>query len=89
MLTVVWQSITRQYWPAGETARVDSAIEAAARRYPIARVSMEYPSTSGSAPLAELVVSGPAGMAARCLATVGDHGAPVQMLPGEFHIRVG
>jgi hypothetical protein len=89
VLTVVWQSITRQYWPAGETARVAEAVEAAAQRYPIARVTMEYPKASGSSPLAELVVSGPTGLAPRRLATVGDHGVPIQMLSGEFHTRVG
>lgn len=40
-LTVVWQSITRQYWPESESAAVDAAIDAARARLPIARITME------------------------------------------------
>jgi len=41
VLTVVWQSITRQYWPAEESAAVDAAIEEARARMPISHVTME------------------------------------------------
>lgn len=41
VLTVVWQSITQQYWPAGESAAVAAAIEEARTRMPVAHVSME------------------------------------------------
>ena len=47
-LTVVWHSITRQYWPAAETARVAEIIDAARSRMPLAHVSMEdAPTRSG------------------------------------------
>ena len=41
VLTVVWQSITEQYWPAAERTAVASTIRDARERIPIARVAME------------------------------------------------
>jgi len=41
VLTVVWQSITQQYWPEEESAAVAAAIEEARRRMPLVHVSME------------------------------------------------
>lgn len=41
VLTVVWESITRQYWPADESARVDALVAAARARMPLAHVTME------------------------------------------------
>lgn len=41
VVTVVWQSITQQYWPAEESAAVVDAIEEARTRMPVAQVSME------------------------------------------------
>lgn len=41
VLTVVWQSITQQYWPAPESAAVAEAIEEARSRMPVAHISME------------------------------------------------
>ena len=43
VLTVVWQSITRMYWPPDEGKRVDAAIAAARARFPLAHVTMEHP----------------------------------------------
>jgi hypothetical protein len=86
VLTVVWQSITLQYWPPGETSRVTGAIEAAARVRPVAHVSMEYPGVAGPPP-AELVVTGPGGLAARRLGTVGDHGNPIRLGSGDVASR--
>ncbi len=40
-LTIVWQSITRQYWPARESAAVDRAIDEARGRMPISHITME------------------------------------------------
>ena len=43
VLTVVWQSITRMYWPADELARVQAALDHAGGRLPrLAHVAMEY-----------------------------------------------
>lgn len=41
VLTIVWQSITAQYWPASEREAVDAAIAEARNRLPLAHVSME------------------------------------------------
>lgn len=41
VLTVVWQSITQQYWPASESAAVDEAVAVARRRMPLAHIVME------------------------------------------------
>lgn len=41
VLTVVWQSITGQYWPVAETADVLAAIEVARGRMPLAHIAME------------------------------------------------
>ena len=41
VLTVVWQSITAQYWPAAEQESVASAIENAKSRKPLAHISLE------------------------------------------------
>lgn len=43
VLTVVWHSITRQYWPAREYAAMLAAIDDARSRMPIARVALEDP----------------------------------------------
>lgn len=50
VLTIVWQSITGQYWPASEREAVTAAIAEARFRMPLAHVSMEGvppPQTSG------------------------------------------
>ena len=48
MLTVVWHSVTRQYWPAAETAGSARSSTAARHRMPLAHVSMEdSPTRSG------------------------------------------
>lgn len=41
VLTIVWQSITRQYWPAAESAAVDRVVEDARGRMPISQITME------------------------------------------------
>ncbi len=41
VLTVVWQSVTRQYWPAAETQGVEDIVDAARSRMPLAYVTME------------------------------------------------
>lgn len=58
VLTVVWHSISEQYWPAAETEAVRAAIDSARSRGPVAHVAME-----GLPP-----VIGPSGY------SVGDHG---------------
>ncbi|MEO6791369.1 MAG: DUF2332 domain-containing protein [Ornithinibacter sp.] len=43
VLTVVWHSVTRLYWPPAETAAMDAAIEEARHRMPLAHVALEHP----------------------------------------------
>ncbi|HOF37619.1 MAG TPA: DUF2332 domain-containing protein [Dermatophilaceae bacterium] len=75
VLTVVWQSITRMYWPATESARVAALIEGARSRMPLAHVSMEHADAPDAAD-AELAVDG------RVLGVVHPHGIPLWVRPG-------
>ncbi|MDT0214416.1 DUF2332 domain-containing protein [Rothia sp. ARF10] len=43
VLTVVWHSITRQYWPRDEYAAMLAAIDEARPRMPVVRVALEDP----------------------------------------------
>ncbi len=88
VLTVVWQSITRLYWPDDEVARVFEVVEQSATRAPIAHVSMEYPigdEDDRRDELAELRLAWSGGRAEpqlhhERLGTVGDHGFPVTLV---------
>ena len=72
VLTVVWHSVTRMYWPAAETARVEAAVASAKSRMAVVHVTMEYPKDRPSgADRAELSVDGDV------LALVGHHGGTV------------
>lgn len=42
VLTVVWHSVTRMYWPAEESAAVAAAVEEARSRMPVAHVALEH-----------------------------------------------
>lgn len=78
-LTVVWQSITRLYWPEAETKRVQRVVAQAAERMPLAHVTMEY--DDGQQRGAVLNVAWSTGRGEKLvverLGTVGDHGFPV------------
>ncbi|CAN5569757.1 DUF2332 domain-containing protein [soil metagenome] len=83
VLTVVWQSVTRLYWPAAEVARVAGLITAAGARMPLAHLALEYPNPESDQP-AQLGVSiylpgRPTHHAV--LATVSSHGGPVRLVP--------
>ncbi|HEX4728066.1 MAG TPA: DUF2332 domain-containing protein [Jatrophihabitans sp.] len=90
VLTVIWHSTTRQYWPLAEIEAVGSVLAEARHRMPIAHIAMESPVSAadvsdrrGHRP-AELTVrlSVPGGLAdpaPRLLGTVGDHGVPVRL----------
>ena len=79
-LTVIWQSVMRQYMPAAAWAAVERAIGEAARRAtpraPLAWVTME----PGDDPLEGFIVTATTwpGGARRRLAHAGDHGPPVR-----------
>jgi hypothetical protein len=88
VLTVVWHSITRQYWPQAEIDRVADHLDSARYRMPIAHIAMESPgpATDPVSPrrpaelTVQLTVPGAvADPAPELLATVDDHGVPVTM----------
>ena len=74
-LTVVWQSVTRQYWPPDERERVDALVRSAGSRMAIAQLAMEHPVT-GPATGAVLTMTLGDGRHEE-LAAVADHGIPV------------
>ena len=91
VLTVVWHSITRQYWPPAEIAATSQVLDAARNRMPIAHIAMESPvwrddRSEGEREYrpAELTVqlSVPGRLADPVpvlLGTVADHGVPVRL----------
>ncbi|MEO6704202.1 MAG: DUF2332 domain-containing protein, partial [Jatrophihabitantaceae bacterium] len=90
VLTIIWHSVTRQYWPLAEIEAVASAIAEAGQRLPIAHVAMESPVSAADARAGrghrpaeltvQLVVPGLlADPAPILLGTVDDHGVPVTM----------
>jgi hypothetical protein len=87
-LTVIWQSVMRQYVPGESWAAVERAVDAAARAAtadrPLAWLAME----PGTHPLSGFVLSATTwpGGSRRQLADVGDHGPPVRW-QGEQPIR--
>lgn len=92
VLTVVWHSITRQYWPATEIEATSEVLDAARCRMPLAHIAMESPvlrdDRSEGEPEyrpAELTVqlSVPGALADPepvLLGTVADHGVPVRLV---------
>lgn len=48
VLTVVWHSVTRLYWPPEETAAMEAALAQARSRMPLAHVCLEHPLPAGS-----------------------------------------
>ena len=85
VLTVVWHSVTRLYWPAEETAAMDAAVEEARRRMPVAHVALEHRWDAAPGeddpgmPLLE--VDG------TVVATCDHHGPPVQLNSGVEPLR--
>jgi hypothetical protein len=87
-LTVVWHSVTRQYWPESEVRAVQRVITGARGRLPLAHVAMESPGPApdGSYRFAEVTVqlSVPGGVndeQPSLLATAADHGIPTRIAP--------
>lgn len=80
VLTVVWHSVTRLYWPLEESRALDAAVEEARSRIPVAHVAMENPWTPdgsrpdtspGHLPVVELD--------GEVLGTCGHHGPPLEL----------
>lgn len=75
VLTVVWHSVTRLYWPAEETAATEAAIDAARGRMPLAHVAYEHPLPEGSgAPVGMPLVE----VDGRVVAEGDHHGPPLR-----------
>lgn len=84
-LTVVWQSITRMYWPADEVERVRTVVRRWGREVPLAHVSMEYEDVDAGAVLSVDVWPGDGSPPRRRrLAHVADHGIPVRLTSGTY-----
>lgn len=81
VLTVVWQSITRLYWPEEETRRVQDAVEQAAAAMPLAHVAMEYDDDTdrGAVLTVDWSAGNGAGLVSERLGTVADHGFPTSV----------
>ncbi|MCA0438297.1 MAG: DUF2332 domain-containing protein [Actinobacteria bacterium] len=81
ILTVVWQSITRQYWPAEESAAVDALIDAARQRQPIAHISMEGVPPADGGDGYTIAAHGPElRLDGRLVARSHHHGPPVVLM---------
>jgi hypothetical protein len=69
LLTVVWQSITEQYWPAAESQAVRAVLAEARARQPVVHVTME-----GVRDLPEVRLDGD------LIARSGFHGPPITLV---------
>jgi hypothetical protein len=79
VLTVVWHSVTRLYWPAEETQAMTAAVDEARARIPLVHVAMEHgwpEPGSGDDPGLPLVT-----VDDDVLATCDHHGPPLRLLP--------
>jgi hypothetical protein len=80
VVTVVWQSVTRQYWPPEEVVRVNGLAQKAAEHSALAHVSMEYPNDGSATAVLTIACSGADGrFEYQRVGTVGDHGFPVDL----------
>lgn len=88
VLTVVWQSITRLYWPPEEVAAVEAVLAAHGSEQRVARVSMEFDHDDGPdvsaaelrQPTLRTELWRPAtATRRRLLGTAHDHGMPVRL----------
>ena len=88
VLTVVWHSISRMYWPAAEVARVDAALAEAGRRMALAHVQMEYSHGAELGARLEVRVwrNGEPDGRRTDIGGVADHGVPVRL---HDHVHVG
>lgn len=80
-LTVVWQSITRMYWPASEIERVDAVLAEAGCRQRLAHVAMEYRlvGSVGKPEVTTTLWRPGSPVREALLGTAHDHGIPVRL----------
>jgi hypothetical protein len=84
VLTVVWHSVTRLYWPVEETRAMEDAVDRARERMPLAHVSLEHPwPADGSVPRpsADTEVLPRIELDGEVLGSCGHHGPPVTLGP--------
>lgn len=80
VLTVVWHSVTRVYWPVEEARAVDAALADGRTRMPVAHVSMETPWSAWEAAMARPLPRLPRiEVDGDLLGTCDHHGPPVQL----------
>lgn len=80
VLTVIWHSVSRQYWTPDQVQRVDDVVSEARQRQLIAHLAMEFPAGDGAGG-AELTLDALPDLAGPVrLAGVGDHGRPVTLM---------
>ncbi|WP_051208617.1 DUF2332 domain-containing protein [Propionicicella superfundia] len=78
-MPVVWHSITRQYWPAGVTARVERELADHGARHRCARIWLEYVPGERMPLLGVDLWDGAGGWEREVLGTVHPHGVPVRL----------
>lgn len=85
VLTVVWHSITRLYWPATESEAVDDVLSAYGSQHRLARVSMEFGTGADAPTMPELRTTlwlpGDR-VRHRLIGTAHHHGVPVRLDAG-------
>lgn len=79
VLTVVWHSVTRLYWPREETDAVAAAVERARGAGPVAHVTMEQPWGEGERPVADATVLPDLELDGEVLGRCGHHGPPLEL----------
>ncbi len=81
LLTVVWHSITQQYWPAAESARVQRIVAAARSTMPLAHLSMEGVPPQQSSGGYDVATQGPViALDGTPIARSHHHGLPVVLM---------
>jgi hypothetical protein len=83
VLPLIWNSITQQYWPADEVARVQELLEQTGAQRPLARVTMEFrPDVPAYEPPEVRTVywyGDGTPPVRRLIGSAHDHGVPVQL----------
>lgn len=83
VLTVVWHSVTRMYWPVDETESMTAAVDEARARMPVAHVAMETPWAAWESVASRDVPHEPrVELDGEVLGTCGHHGPPVVLGTG-------
>jgi hypothetical protein len=77
VLTVVWHSVTRLYWPRDETVAMTAAVDEARQRVPVVHIAMEHrwqAAAEGDDPGLPLLT-----LDDEVLATCDHHGPPIRL----------